>query len=70
MGLSFSEEPGTGLVAVTLTDGDGEIVQTRVVSADELGRIAAAARRASARAAERGEPLFVTLDELIDGESE
>ncbi|MFC5062474.1 hypothetical protein [Actinomycetospora atypica] len=67
MGLSFSEEPGTGLVAVTLTDDDGELVQTRVVSVDELGRIAAAARRASARAAERGEPLFVTLDELIDG---
>lgn len=67
MGLSFSEEPGTGLVAVTLTDDEGELVQTRVVSVDELGRIAAAARRASARAAERGEPLFVTLDELIDG---
>ncbi len=67
MGLSFSEEPEAGLVAVTLTDDDGEVVQTRVVSADELARIAAAARRATARAAERGEPLFVTLDELIDG---
>lgn len=70
MGLSFSEEPETGLVAVTLTDDDGEVVQTRVVSADELARIAATARRASARAAERGEPAFVTLDELIDGPPE
>jgi hypothetical protein len=67
MGLSFSEEPEAGLVAVTLTNDGGEVLQTRVVEADELARIAAAARRASARAAERGEPLFVTLDELIDG---
>ncbi|HEY2224385.1 hypothetical protein [Actinomycetospora sp.] len=67
MGLEFSEEPETGLVAVTLTNDDGEVVQTRVVAADELARIAASARQASARAAERGEPLFVTLDELIDG---
>ncbi|MCD2185690.1 hypothetical protein [Actinomycetospora soli] len=66
MPLSFSEERETGLVAVTLTDESGEVVQTRVVGADELGRIAAAARRAAARAQERGEPLFVTLDELID----
>ncbi len=70
MGLSFSEEPETGLVAVTLTGDDGEVLQSRVVEADELTRIAAAARRASARAAERGEPLFVTLDELIDGPPE
>ena len=28
MGLSFSEEPETGLVAVTLTNDDGEVVQT------------------------------------------
>ncbi|WP_433803435.1 hypothetical protein [Actinomycetospora sp. CA-084318] len=66
MPLSFSEERETGLVAVTLTDENGEVVQTRVVGADELGRIAAAARRAAARAQARGEPLFVTLDELID----
>ncbi|GAA4826455.1 hypothetical protein GCM10023201_11430 [Actinomycetospora corticicola] len=66
MPLSFSEERETGLVAVTLTDDAGEVVQTRVVGADELARIAAAARRAAARALERGEPLFVTLDELID----
>ncbi|WP_018331561.1 hypothetical protein [Actinomycetospora chiangmaiensis] len=66
MPLSFSEERETGLVAVTLTDESGEVVQTRVVGADELSRIAAAARRAAARARERGEPLFVTLDELID----
>ena len=65
--LSFSEEPGTGLVAVTLTDGDGEVVQTRVVSSDELARIAARARAL----VERGDGAsFVTLDELVDGPDE
>lgn len=67
MGLEFSEQPDTGLVAVSLTDDDGTVVQTRVVAAEELGRIARAARVASERAAAAGEPLFVTLDELIDG---
>lgn len=62
--LSFSEEPGTGLVAVTLTDEDGAIVQTRVVSADELPRITARARALVARG---DATAFVTLDELIDG---
>jgi len=38
MGLSFSEEPEAGLVAVTLTNDDGEVLQTRVVAADELAR--------------------------------
>ncbi|TCK20197.1 hypothetical protein [Pseudonocardia endophytica] len=67
MPLSFSEEPGTGLVAVTLTDDDGEIVQTRVVSADELKRITARARALVAR----GDAVpFVTLDELVDGPSD
>jgi len=62
----MSEEPGTGLVAVTLTDEDGTIVQTRVVSADELHRITARARAL----VDRGEAaLFVTLDELVDGPS-
>lgn len=67
MGLSFSEQPETGLVAVTLTDAEGREVQTRVVTSEELAGIARAARLAVARAQERGEPLFVTLDELIDG---
>lgn len=67
MGLSFSEQPETGLVAVTLTDAEGREVQTRVVTSDELAGIARAARAAVARAAERGEPLYLTLDELIDG---
>ncbi len=62
--LSFSEEPGTGLVAVTLTDEDGEVVQTRVVSADELQRITARARALVAR---DGAGAYVTLDELVDG---
>ena len=64
--LSFSEEPGTGLVAVTLTDEDGEVVQTRVVSADELRRITARARALVAR---DGAAAYVTLDELVDGPS-
>lgn len=62
--LSFSEEPGTGLVAVTLTDEGGGIVQTRVVSTDELPRITARARALVARG---DASAFVTLDELIDG---
>lgn len=68
MPLSFSEQPETGLVAVTLTDAGGEVRATRVVSADQLGRIAAAARRAAARAEAAGEPLFLTLDELVDSD--
>ena len=66
--LSFSEEPGTGLVAVTLTDEDGEIVQTRVVSSDELARIAARARALVEQG--DGGATFVTLDELVDGPDE
>lgn len=62
--LSMSEEPGSGLVAVTLTDEDGEVVQTRVVSADELHRITARARALVARGDATS---FVTLDELVDG---
>lgn len=70
MPLSFSEQPETGLVAVTLTDGDGEVLQTRVVAADEISRIAARARAAVERSERTGEPgLYVTLDELIDGTS-
>lgn len=68
MGLEFSEQPDTGLVAVSLTDDDGAVRQTRVVAAEELSRIARAARVAAARAEAAGEPLFVTLDELIDGQ--
>lgn len=64
MPLSFSEEPGTGLVAVTLTDDDGGIVQSRVVTIDELPRITARARALVARG---DATAFVTLDELIDG---
>ena len=62
--LSFSEEPGSGLVAVTLTDEAGEVVQSRVVSADELPRITARARALVARG---DATAFVTLDELVDG---
>lgn len=64
--LSFSEEPEAGLVAVTLTDENGGVVQTRVVSADELPRITARARALVARG---DATAFVTLDELIDGPS-
>ena len=64
MPLSFSEEPGSGLVAVTLTDEAGEVVQSRVVSADELPRITARARALVARG---DATAFVTLDELVDG---
>ena len=63
MPLTFSEEPGAGLVAVTLTGEDGEVVQTRVVSADELPRITARARALVARG---DATAFVTLDELVD----
>jgi len=68
--LDFSEQPETGLVAVTLTDGDGTVLQTRVVAVDEIGRIAARAR-AAVEHSERtgGQGLYVTLDELIDGTS-
>ncbi|MHC1562185.1 hypothetical protein ACR9E3_24745 [Actinomycetospora sp. C-140] len=70
MPLEFSEQPDTGLVAVTLTDGDGTVLQTRVVAADEISRIAARARAAVERSRRTGEPgLYVTLDELIDGTS-
>ena len=71
MSLSFSEEPETGLVAVTLTDADGEVLQSRVVAADEIGRIAARARAAVERSERTGQPglLYVTLDELVDGTS-
>lgn len=68
MPLSFSEEPGTGLVAVTLTDEGGEVVQTRVVSSDELARIAARARALVEQG--DGAAAFVTLDELVDGPDE
>ncbi|MDD7969234.1 hypothetical protein [Actinomycetospora lemnae] len=70
MPLEFSEQPDTGLVAVTLTDGDGTVLQTRVVAADEISRIAARAR-AAVEQSERtgGSGLYVTLDELIDGTS-
>jgi hypothetical protein len=61
--LSISEDPGTGLVAVTLTDADGGVVQTRVVSAEELPRIAARARALVARG---DAAAFVTLDDLVD----
>ena len=68
MPLEFSEQPETGLVAVTLTDGDGAVLQTRVVAAEEIARIAARARAAVERSERTGEPgLYVTLDELIDG---
>lgn len=63
MRLSFSEHPEVGLVAVELRGADDEIVQTRLVSEDELTRIAARARAALAS----GDPVFVTLDELVDG---
>ena len=63
MRLSFSEHAEVWLVAVELRDDDGEIVQTRLVSEDELTRIAARARAAI----ESGGPVFVTLDELVDG---
>lgn len=64
MPLSFSEQPETGLVAVTLTDDDGSVRQSRVVSAEELERIVARARALSARG--DASP-WITLDELIDG---
>ncbi|WP_345417065.1 hypothetical protein [Actinomycetospora chlora] len=68
MPLEFSEQPDTGLVAVTLTDADGTVLQTRVVAAEEISRIAARARAAVERSERTGEPgLYVTLDELIDG---
>jgi len=63
MRLSFSEHREVGLVAVELRDDSGEVVQTRLVSEDELARIAARARAAL----EGGDPVFVTLDELVDG---
>ena len=63
MRLSFSEHRDVGLVAVELRDDEGEIVQTRLVSESELARIAARARAAL----EHGDPVFVTLDELVDG---
>jgi hypothetical protein len=63
--LAFSEQPDTGLVAVTLTDDDGTVLQSRVVSADEIARIARRARAAVERS--NGAAAFVTLDELIDG---
>ena len=63
MRLSFSEHREVGLVAVELRDDEGEIVQTRLVSEGELARIAARARAAL----EQGDPVFVTLDELVDG---
>jgi hypothetical protein len=62
--LAFSEQPDTGLVAVTLTDDDGTVLQSRVVSADEIARIARRARAAVERS--DGAAAFVTLDELID----
>ena len=65
--LSFAEEPGARLVAVTLTEEDGTIVQTRVVSKDELPRITARARALVARG---DATAFVTLDELIDGSAD
>jgi hypothetical protein len=65
--LSFSEEPGTGLVAVTLTDESGGIVQSRVVSAHDLPQVTARARALVARGESAA---FVTLDELIDGPSD
>ncbi len=65
MPLAFSEQPDTGLVAVTLTDDDGAVLQSRVVSAEEIGRIAARARAAVERT--DGAATFLTLDELIDG---
>ncbi|GAA4744959.1 hypothetical protein GCM10023199_25260 [Actinomycetospora chibensis] len=68
--LDFSEQPETGLVAVTLTDEDGAVLQSRVVAADEIARIAERARAAVERSERTGEPgLYVTLDELIDGTS-
>jgi hypothetical protein len=63
--LAFSEQPDTGLVAVTLTDDDGTVLQSRVVSAEEIARIARRARAAVERS--NGADAFVTLDELIDG---
>ena len=67
MPLSFSEQPETGLVAVTLTAEDGEVLQSRVVTAVELERVVARARALSART-EKGDPgAYMTLDELIDG---
>lgn len=65
MPLAFSEQPDTGLVAVTLTDDAGEVLASRVVSAEEIGRIARRARAAVERAS--GRASFVTLDELVDG---
>ena len=66
MPLSFSEQPETGLVAVTLTDDDGTVRQTRVVTAEELQRVVARARALSKRGDGSG---YITLDELIDGPS-
>ncbi len=65
MPLAFSEQQETGLVAVTLTDDAGEVLQSRVVSAEEIARIARRARAAVERGDGTGS--FVTLDELIDG---
>jgi hypothetical protein len=46
------------------------VLQSRVVAADEIGRIAERARAAVERSERTGEPgLYVTLDELIDGTS-
>ena len=61
MPLDFSEQPETGLVAVTLTDEHGAVLQSRVVAADEIGRIAERARAAVERSERTGEPgLYVT----------
>jgi hypothetical protein len=64
--LEFSEQPETGLVAVTLTDDDGTVRGSRVVTTDELQRVVARARALSARS-DAG--AYITLDELIDGTS-
>ena len=64
MPLSFSEQPETGLVAVTLSDDDGTVLQSRVVTSEELQRVV---ERARALAAKGDATAYVTLDELIDG---
>ena len=64
MPLEFSEQPDTGLVAVTLTDDDGTVRQSRVVTSEELQRVVARARALAARS---DVGAYITLDELIDG---
>lgn len=64
MPLHFSEQPETGLVAVTLTEDDGTVRQSRVVTTDELQRVVARARALAARS---DVGAYITLDELIDG---